>query len=342
MKPDAMDMKRAVFFLVALIVVAVVAVIALTLYSRIRQLPLSPLPIVIAKLKAPHSGLLDIAEAKGYFAQEGLLATIKTVPTGHEAISLVLRGEADVGSTAETPIAKALAEGKQPKVIATIFSSRWSSGLVARKDHGIFKPADLRGKRIGFIFGTNTHYDLETFLAFYSIPLDSVSMVPGTPDELVSALVSGKVDAASIWIPYMSQMQQRLGNDAQTFYPDGFYSQMFNLVVRPGYVVSNRETTDRLLRALIKAESFAETHPDQAIDIVALASGVDASVLRGHGDPLTYDLNLKQSLLLAIENEVRWLVRRGFVPSGPLPDVLHAFETEPLRAIKPTGVTISR
>jgi NitT/TauT family transport system substrate-binding protein len=200
----------------------------------------------------------------------------------------------------------------------------------------------LKGKRIGFVFGTNTHYDLETFLAFHNIPLDSITMVPRPPDALVTALVSGEVDAASIWIPFMTQAQQKLGDTAETFYPKEGYAQTFNLVVRSDYVARNRAATDRLLRALLKAEFFAETHPNEAIDIIASASGVDAGVLRGHGEPLTYELSLKQSLLLATENEVRWYFRRGLVPSGPFPDVLHAIETEPLRALKPAGVTISK
>jgi len=132
-----MTVKRGVFFAAALVVGIGVGLI---LYSAFRQPPPSPLPIVIGRFKTPHSGLVHIAEAKGYSAEEGLTATIKTVLTGHEAITQVLRGEVDVGSTAETPIARALAEGKQPKIIATIFSSRWSSGIVVRKDYGILNP----------------------------------------------------------------------------------------------------------------------------------------------------------------------------------------------------------
>lgn len=331
---------RRLMFLAAILVLGVIT--ALILSPSFRPPPPSPLPIVIARLKTPHSGLVHIAEAKGYFAEEGLNATIKTTPTGYEAITQVLQGEADVASAAETPIARTLAEGKQIKVIATMFSSQWNSGLVVRKDHGITKPADLKGKRIGFIFGTATHYELETFLAFHNIALDSISMVPGKPDEIENAIVSGKVDAASIWTPYLTRIQQKLGNNAETFSPKEFYSEMTNLVVRSDYPTRNRDETDRLLRALHKAESFGKSDPDEAVSIIASTSGFDASALRGHDEPLTHELTLKQSLLLATENQVRWYFRRGMVPKGPFPDVLQAFETEPLRAIKPAGVTITK
>lgn len=334
-----MNIKRVVLFAVALVVcVAIVAI----LYPSFQRVPPPPLPISIARLKTPHAGLIHIAEAKGYFTEEGLAATIKTTLTGYEAITQTLKGEADVATAAETPIARTLAEGKKIKVLATIFSSQWNSGLVVRKDHGISTPADLKGKRIGYVFGTATHYELETFLAFHNIPLDSITMVPAKPDELVAAIVAGDVDAASVWTPFLTQMQQKLGANAETYSPKEFYSEMTNIVVRPDYVVRYREETARLLRALFKAETFAKVHPDEAINIIASASGFDASALRGHGDPLTHELTLKQSLLLATENEVRWYFRRGMVPRGPFPDVLHAFETEPLRALKPTGVTISK
>lgn len=300
----------------------------------------APLPIVIERLSSPHSGLVLIAEAKGYFAAEGLQATLRPEATGYIGIGSVLQGKADVAVAAETPIAKALAEGRSPRVIATIFSSQWNSGIVARLDRGIRAPADLKGKRIGYIPGTATHYMLETFLAFNDIPLASVQLVSYRPDGIVAALADGEVDAASCWTPYLTQMERRLGAGGQTFMPKDFYSEMTNLVVRPGFVKEHRDTVDRLLRALRRAESFAAEHPDEAIGIIAKASGVDAAELKGHGDPLTYELSLKQALLLATENEVRWHYRRGLVATGAVPNVLDAFETEPLKAIKPSSVTI--
>lgn len=331
--------KRLVWLSVALLLgIGIVLALAVAL-----RRPAVPLPIVIVQLQAPYCGLLQIAQAKAYFAEQGLHVTIRSVQTGYEAIHQVLRGDADIGGAAETPFARTLAEGKQPKIIASIFSSRWSSGIVARKDHGIVQAADLKGKRLGYVFGTNGHYDLETFLSFNDIALSSVQMVSAPPDALVTAILLGQVDAASIWLPYLMQMQQKLGDKATTFYSTEAYVQTFNLVVRPDYVAHNRVAVERLLRALLKAEAFAATYPEQAMAIVAAASGLDPALLGRHGNAPTYELTLKQSLLIATENQVRWFLRRGLVSgTGQFPDVLAAIETAPLRALKPSAVTISK
>lgn len=71
--------------------------------------PPSSLPITIAQLKAPHSGLLQFAKAKGFFAQEDLDVIVKTASTGYEVISQVLDELADVGPTANTPFTQPLA-----------------------------------------------------------------------------------------------------------------------------------------------------------------------------------------------------------------------------------------
>ncbi|EGJ50916.1 ABC transporter substrate-binding protein [Desulfocurvibacter africanus] len=314
--------------------------LAFFLYRPHWQSHTSPFPIAISRMDVPHSGLLHIAEAKGFFTEEGLAAIMRTSSTGYEAIQELLRGETDVGVAAETPIAKTLAEGKQIKVIATIFTSSMNVGIVARKDRGITEPQDLKGKRIGVVFGTATHYMLETFLAFHRIPVDAVTIVATKPEALEADLTSGELDAAATWNPHLTQVQQQLGGNAQTFYPDKFYAETYNLVVRPDYLSKKRETVDRLLRALLKAESFASSHPNEANRIIASASGADPSPQRGSREPLTYELSLKQSLLLATENEVNWHFRRGLVQEGPFPDILNAFAPEPLRALKPSGVSI--
>lgn len=324
--------------LIGAMVIAVAIVLALQMAPQAPQR--APSSMRIARIHTPHSGLLHIAEAKGYFAEEGLAATMQTTPTGYDALQAVVNGAADVGAAAETPIARALDEGKQLKIIATIFTSTSNAGIVARKDRGISKPDDLRGKTIGFVFGTATHYMLETFLAYNGIPLDAVTLAPIKADQVVGAITSDDVDAVACWDPSFARVQRELGDNGTTFSSGEFYAETYNLTVNPVYAAERREEIERLLRALLRAEEFARAYPDEAMKIIATVSGTDIDLFHDHWNPRIYELTLSQSMLLATENEADWYIRRGMVPGGQRPDILSVFEIEPLRAIKPSGVSI--
>lgn len=333
-------MNRTRSLILAAVIVAIALVTALE-FSRNRDAaPETPIPITIARLRAPISGLIDIALAKGYLAEEGLTVTIQTPAIGYDAIQAVLEGKADVGTSAETPIAKSLLEGKQLKVVGSIFNSVEDPAIVGRRDRGIVRPADLKGKKIGIVNGTASHYLLEIFLAFHRIPIEDVTLVSLKPNQLVSALVTGEVDAEATWHPFLHEVQQQLGERAGVFSTSGIYSFNFNLVVRPDYPQTHRKAVDRLLRALLKAEAFASRDPDEAMTIIASASGTDIAALRANWKPLAYEVTLNQALLQATESEARWILRRKFVQDGSMPEVLNAFEVEPLRALKPAGVSI--
>ena len=335
--------SRPRILVVAGAVLAVVVGCSMALRQRFADVPPAPLPITIARLPVPHSGLLHIARHNGYFERVGLEATMLDTATGHESIQATLEGRADVGASAETPVARAIAQGRALRVVATIFTSQWNSGIVARRDHGIDQPAALRGKRIGHVTGTATHYMLEVFLAFHRIPLDAVTLVALAPDALAGAMQAGQIDAAALWTPHLSRLQQALGANGKTFVPKDFYAETFNLVLRAERDIRGDEALRRLLRALWMAERFARDEPAQALSIVAQASGMqDTAPLHPQGDaaPLTFELTLQQSLLLAVENEIEWLIRRRMVQPAASIDVLAAFDPEPLRAIKPAAVGI--
>ncbi len=332
--------RRAV--IVASASVAVAAATALVAWAfrapRTRRYPLR-----IARLATPHSGLLLLAERKGFFDREGLDVEVLTVPTGYEAIERVLAGTADIGAAAETPIARALAEGKTPVVLTTIFTSQWNSGVVGRKDLGVHQPEHLRGKRIGFVFGTATHYMLEAFLAFHGIQVEEVDLVRMPPDALHDAITTGKVAAAAAWTPFLSRIQDALGANGTTFLPRDFYAETFNLVSRPSFPERNRVAVVALMRALVAAESFARQAPDAALDVISEASGTPAQALRQGGQPLTFELSLRPALRLALDNEIDWFYRRGMVQRGAsAPDVAAAIDPEPLRSVSPRAVGIGQ
>ncbi len=62
---------------------------------------------------------------------------------------------------ADTPYVMAFAKGNQIAVASTVFCSRKTAGFLVHVDHGVRTVANLRGRRIGRVFGSNAQYFLD-------------------------------------------------------------------------------------------------------------------------------------------------------------------------------------
>jgi len=60
---------------------------------------------------------------------------------------------------------------------------------------------DLKGKRIGYAYGSNAHFMLLETLSDYEIDVGEVSLIPMEVTDMTEALESGKVDAFAAWEP---------------------------------------------------------------------------------------------------------------------------------------------
>jgi NitT/TauT family transport system substrate-binding protein len=105
-----------------------------------------------------------LAQDQHYFASNGLTVDVKDYPTGVAATEALLKGEVDIALSAEFPmVAKAFEEHKL-SIVAVLhrFSSQY---LFGRRDRGIEKIADLKGKKIGVARNTISEFYLARFLS---------------------------------------------------------------------------------------------------------------------------------------------------------------------------------
>jgi ABC-type nitrate/sulfonate/bicarbonate transport system substrate-binding protein len=121
-------------------------------------------PVSIALSLEPMSALAVIADTEGFLRKEGLDATIKEYASGRLALQGMLKGEAEFATVADSPIIVSRFERDDFMLLATIASSDNEPKIVARRDRGIARPADLAGKRIGTQKGSAVHFFLHHFL----------------------------------------------------------------------------------------------------------------------------------------------------------------------------------
>lgn len=332
--------------------VARLAVCALAALGVIAFFPLACKPpqkqagprekITIAYSTMPNAVLVYIAFAKGFFVEEGLDATPQPHAFGKLALNAVLEGKADLATVGATPFVIAVMNGKKIATMATIQTSDRNDVIVARRDRGITKPADLRGKRIGVTPGTTGDFFADSFLLVNGVQRKQVTLVNMNPGELADALNKGVVDAVSTFTPMMKQLKKGLGSNGIIFFDESLHTETFCLAAGQDFVKKNPETIKKVLRAVIKAETFVKKHAEEARRLAAEFTKTDKAVLDEIWDIYTFRVALDQALLMNFEDQTRWVLKNRLAARTDMPNYLDVIYFDGLYSVKPEAVRVIR
>ena len=295
--------------------------------------------VQLAQNQSPISGVSMVAKERGYFEQEGLNVEISSFTSGREALNSVLGGSADIATTAEAPTTASAMQG-QP--IAFLARTQYSDlKTLTRKDSNINELSDLAGKTIGYASGTGSEVYTHVLLSEAGLCPDDVDLRSMRPQEMISALASGALDAFNIWEPHVSNAKVSLGDEVQELDTRGVYSETFNIVTLKPYLDDNPEVVRGFLRALIAAEEWIKANPDDAISLIAEAADMPRETLADTWDDYVYQVVLDDFTLDILGRHAQWRVDTGNVPStgATLPPFNEFIFSEPLRDVDPERVT---
>lgn len=286
----------------------------------------------------PSGALAHLAQVQGLFAAEGLRdLVIVPCTSGGECVERMLKGEFQMTLASDTSAVVATQEGGLLDVVATTASSRTSNRIVARRGDDLRTPAQLRGKRVGYIAGTSSHYFTEAFLNFHGIDAREVRMVALDPRRAVDQLVNGEVDAAGLFHPQAPQALQRLGDNGQVFPTPPIYTVTINLLSLPSV---GDAPLEQMLRALLRAEQYLKDQPEQARNDLSRQLGLSVPLVEGIVREFDFHVGLNQSLLVTLESQARWSRRSTLVDNRVAVDYFDRMRPAPLRRIDPRRVTL--
>jgi NitT/TauT family transport system substrate-binding protein len=299
--------------------------------------------VVIAMSSFVLSSPVFVADVEGCFRRRGLDVEITPVQTGKEALDAMFDGRADFAVSGSLPIARAILDGRVPHVIATITKTDRDIVVVARPGSNIGNASDLRGKKVAIAHGTSFDYFLDTVLVDAGVKPSAVRKVDILPKVAVQALASGAIDAAVLASPLTEQALKALGPSAVQLSPP-VYTTHWNIAASERTLASRPAAVEKMLHALLDAESFIRDRPDQAIADTASAMHVPRQELDSHWDNYLFRVQLPQSLIVAMEDETRWLLSmpEAKAPAVPVPNFLDYLDVEPLRKVKPDAIRITR
>jgi sulfonate transport system substrate-binding protein len=298
--------------------------------------------ITIGVEQSPLLALMMIAEDQGFFSKQGVDVAVKYYASGKLALNGMFSGEVEFATPAGTPIVFSSFERTDFSIVATIGSSDNDPKIVARKDRGIQKPGDLRGKRIATQKASAVHFFLHSFLIINGLSERDVMLSFKHPDALVPALAKGEIDAFSMREPYISRAKTLLRKNIILFEEPGLQLKTYNLVGFNTFIKDKPQAVKNILQTLLKSEEFVKKYPKHAQRIVSNKTGLKVSEIAGIWPDLRFEVALEQSLLTSLENQARWVIRNKLTDRKKVPNYLNFIYLDALEAVKPRGVTIIR
>ncbi|WP_250574944.1 ABC transporter substrate-binding protein [Nonomuraea sediminis] len=169
--------------------------------------------IKVGALPIPDSVALYIANAKGYFKEEGLTVQPVTIAGGAVAIPQVKSGALDISQTNYVSTFLAASAGDKIKLIADAYQAGPNTfNIMVPKDSPIKTVADLKGKTIL----VNTLRNIATLAVTTTLKTagltdKDVKFAEKPFPEMGNAVAGGQADACWITEPFITANQSKLG-----------------------------------------------------------------------------------------------------------------------------------
>jgi NitT/TauT family transport system substrate-binding protein len=195
-----------------------------------------------------------VADEKKLFSEAGVEVEMVQFASPTEAVQALISGQVDVAlTTMDTAVMLKSSENKDDPFRAFYVNdlSHGADGIIAKP--GINTIQDLKGKDVAVTIGAVNHFLLNHAIAEAGMTSKDVNVINMAPDLTGSTLISGKVDAAVAWEPFLSEAIAK-GNKL-----------IYSSADAPELIVDVMVTTDSMLK-------------DRKDDLVKLVDGINKGI----------------------------------------------------------------
>lgn len=238
------------------------------------------------KIKAgymPNLGsaaLYVTAEKLGYFEEMGLEVETIEFQSGPPEIAAMASGDiqiCQIGHGAHALCAEGQAE------IFQIVSTSLADAIIGNKEKGVNSISDLKGKRVATSAGTSAEAIFNIALQEAGLTAEDVETVEMDTNGMVSAMVSGSVDACATWAPNNKVIEKQLGENAVVLATNADYVDTVtfpdSFATTKEYAEENRETLIRFTRAIQKAMDYRAQNIEEVAKWTAQACEADEQTM---------------------------------------------------------------
>jgi len=205
---------------------------------------------------------------------------IKLFPfeSGNDVLEAIMADGIDVGETGEVQPIFAQSAGHKVKVVGSTEPAQLTSVLV-RNDAPLRTIADLKGRKVSFIAGTNSHWLLIRALEKAGLRQSDIVPVSLGGSDALSALFSRDIDALVMTAP---TTQVALAKGARVLFTNqGLTNSALYYVAKDSTIVERPQLLEGFLRALSQHTRWTAQNPDRFVALAVKDLGVTPEVARG-------------------------------------------------------------
>ncbi|MDE3240651.1 MAG: ABC transporter substrate-binding protein [Paracoccaceae bacterium] len=216
-------------------------------------------------------GPLYIAQAKGFFKDEGLNVKLIKMEDVKTRMPALIAGRIDLAVTTIDTVLNFYSDAHPMDYVFALDDSHGGDGIVAKDT--IKSVSDLKGKTVAYAEGSVSQFFLAVLLKRDGLTLKDVETQNMTAGDAGAAFVAGRVDAAVTWEPWLTRGKEAKGGHL-----------LIDSTQTPGLITDVLVATDKMAkahpdelkaiyRAWVKAVDWQKTHVEEADKIMAKGVG---------------------------------------------------------------------
>ena len=277
-----------------------------------------------------------VAQAEGYFAQEGLNVKVDDLSSGVPVVQGVVGGSLNIGASSIEPVVNAASQGAPIQIVGS-YANKLTVDMVTPST--VMSPAQLRGDRLG-IQAVGAFREVMTRMVIESAGLTTsdVTYVPGSSSAYISELLAGEIQSGVL---QEEQTLTALKKDTKLHVlvnyeeadPDYFYG---TYVVSKSWLAGNQPTLEKFLTAITMAHRFMYKNEAATVSVVAQNTGDSAATItKAYGVLLTQEgvFPLNSGLDTARISATITTMKKYKILTGTEPSVSSLVNAGPVNAV---------
>jgi len=259
--------------------------------------PAEPIKVRIGTQPWIGYGPWWIAQENGIFEKYNLDVELVDFIQDQDVNAAFASGRMEAANLATHTAIKLYSTGLDLRIVLLEDVSTAADAILAGPE--IATIADLKGKQVAYEEGATSDLLLNYALQQNGLTIDDITRVPMPASDAGAALISGNVEIAVTYEPYISEAIKQNGDIKKLYLASerpGLISDV--LAVSGAFIKENPEAVRLLLNAWDEALQFYKDNPEEAQAIIATAVGSEPADLKTAFDGVDfYDLARNQAEL---------------------------------------------